>query len=785
MFECAVQTIRIDFRMVRTYGYVFHVCCHVMMVHSFESTVSRTSLTVPKQRSALQMSQSIPCKRSNRQSMPNNERMNLIGQGIYRRNLSQSPLFSTRINSGTHISRTISLFLLLAQWIRPSSVLAESSTTIHSSILTKVNYLKFSSILSTTLHRVPSYLILFLTKFKSPLQNRKFIVSTILWGFGIYTGLDLFCTGRRQRTDPTSEWGRYASHPSKRGLALMILMIRMAPFVLLASLLSRKRTGDDDDEKDNDKKTKVKEVDNSWRSKNASSIRKRSGKMLSDGLLKLGPLYIKIGQILSCRENLFPIEWKQSLDTLQDSVPAKSGAEALTLAYDAYGETEFKNVFAEFDDVPIAAASLGQVHKAKLRSNGATVAIKLQRSKLREIYDQDLTLMKKIATIMDKMGGSTQVGGVQQSWEAIFTDAETILYREIDYRDEAENARRFAQDFGLGLGGKEIPCIAKSLDGKILPSASDWMRTPYVYEDLSTEKVLVMEYVPSIKISNNAKLTQAGVSQVDREQLSESLARAYLRQFCVNKFFSTDPHPGNLGVEVLIAAGKEGSKQNPRIVFYDFGQACSLQDDQAGGILDVIEGIVDMDVDNCVTAFDRMGVLVDNADLDKVKQKVKSNFDTGKIKVKKKKMKKKLGMIEDKKLDLESSNTSLDDTSIDESSSAGAKDLNSTITTTESKGENDKVDDAEIMSFFTLPAEYAFVARAISQMDGVGKGLDPEFDFISASAPYLVEIKGGEKYIVDEAKKFIKNIDKKALEWQANIFRKAGFDAKKYIRENE
>ena len=91
---------------------------------------------------------------------------------------------------------------------------------------------------------------------------------------------------------------------------------------------------------------------------------------------------------------------------------------------------------------------------------------------------------------------------------------------------------------------------------------------------------------------------------------------------------------------------------------------------------------------------------------------------------------------------------------------------NSTTDTT-----SEKVDDAEIMSFFTLPAEYAFVARAISQMDGVGKSLDPDFDFISASAPYLVEIKGGERYLLDEMKKMIVPI----MRWQVQLAKQGGF----------
>ena len=228
-------------------------------------------------------------------------------------------------------------------------------------------------------------------------------------------------------------------------------------------------------------------------------LRKRGGEIFANGLLKLGPLYIKIGQILSCRKNLFPMEYITAMEKLQDRVPAKSGNEAYELLYDAFpgGRIAFDAIFTNFNDVPIAAASLGQVHTATLRSSGDVVAIKIQRSKLREIYNQDLSMMKSIAKFVDRLGSTkAQVGGIEQSWTTIFTDAENILYREIDYNDEADNAIRFATDFGLGLHGSAITCTAVDLDGKALPSAADYLRTPYIYRSLCSEKFLCMEYVP-------------------------------------------------------------------------------------------------------------------------------------------------------------------------------------------------------------------------------------------------------------------------------------------------
>lgn len=425
------------------------------------------------------------------------------------------------------------------------------------------------------------------------------------------------------------------------------------------------------------------------------------------------------------------------MERLQDRVPAKSGKEAWDLLYDAApgGKAGFHKQFSDFDDVPLAAASLGQVHRATLRSSGERVAIKLQRSRLRDIYDKDLALMKKIAKTVDKFGKAGQVGGIEQSWTGIFNDAETILYREIDYRDEAENAIRFANDFGIGLGGVEIESTAKGIDGNVLPSAADWLRTPYTYGNLSSEKFLVMEYVPSIKANNNEALDKAGVTLEDREYLAECLAHSYLRQFCAHKFFSTDPHAGNLGIEVF----EDG--RIPRVVFYDFGQACSLADDQAGGILDVIESIVDSDAKRSVSAFSRMGVLKDGANFDKVQAKCQQNYDEGKLTVKKRKNRKSSRYRKrGEPLAKESEKAELD-ARID--SAGQAKN------TTDSEG----VKDSEVMEYFTLKSEYAFVARALSQMDGVGKSLDPDFDFISAAAPYLVEVKGTGKYLTDEIKK--------------------------------
>lgn len=271
----------------------------------------------------------------------------------------------------------------------------------------------------------------------------------------------------------------------------------------------------------------------------------------------------------------------------------------------------------------------------------------------------------------------------------------------------------------------------------------------------------------SIKVTNHEKLKQAAVTDEDREYLAEALARAYLRQFCTHKFFSTDPHAGNVGIEVF------DDGRLPRMVFYDFGQACSLSHDQAGGILEVIESIIDLDARKSVAAFSRMGVLKEDADLEKVQAKCQQNYDTGKLKVKKRK----------KRSSARYSRINQQTTLVERDTNGLEVRLEATeqgIISKPPKKDNN-VKDAEVMGYFTLKSEYAFVARALSQMDGVGKSLDPEFDFISASAPYLVEVKGTGKYLSDEIKKrlsFVYDPENGVLAKELALFKSLGFNPK-------
>lgn len=397
-------------------------------------------------------------------------------------------------------------------WLK-NQVLKRRGRKVLAGIISIVSFL----IMCTIYRSAVTSLILQPFRQSALIVNYKVIKRFVLVLWLLMASTHTFRVSRRQAVDATSEWGRYARNPGARGRALTWLLMRVLIVFFISKIAFKER------------------------------LLRYSGSMFSNGLLKIGPLYIKLGQIISCREDVLPEPWIKSMEKLQDQVPAKSGNNALELAYTAWetvckdknAKEDFHATFEEFDTTPIAAASLGQVHRAKLRSSGREVAIKLQRQYLRQIYDQDLALLEKVAEAVDNFRGRFKnVGGVSQSWRDIFKDAETILYREIDYRSEAENGSRFCQDFGIALGGKPSRDITtRSQDGEVLPSASSWLRAPYVYKDYCAEKVLVMEYVPSVKITDTVKLEEASVTLEDREYLADMLGRSYLRQFCCHLFF--------------------------------------------------------------------------------------------------------------------------------------------------------------------------------------------------------------------------------------------------------
>uniref|UniRef100_F6H4A0 ABC1 atypical kinase-like domain-containing protein n=1 Tax=Vitis vinifera TaxID=29760 RepID=F6H4A0_VITVI len=214
--------------------------------------------------------------------------------------------------------------------------------------------------------------------------------------------------------------------------------------------------------------------------------RKALAKWLKESILRLGPTFIKIGQQFSTRVDILAQEYVDQLSELQDQVPPFPSETAISIVEEELG-APVGDIFDQFDYEPIAAASLGQVHRARLK--GQEVVVKVQRPGLKDLFDIDLKNL-----------------------------------REIDYTKEAANAELFASNF------KDM----------------DYVKVPTIYWEYTTPQVLTMEYVPGIKINRIQALDQLGV---DRKRLGRYAVESYLEQILSHGFFHADPHPGNIAVD--------------------------------------------------------------------------------------------------------------------------------------------------------------------------------------------------------------------------------------------
>ena len=236
---------------------------------------------------------------------------------------------------------------------------------------------------------------------------------------------------------------------------------------------------------------------------------------LAKDLEAMGPTFVKLGQLLSTRADLLPTPYLDALARLQDDVAPFSFAEVETVVTSELG-VRLSKAFAEFDAQPIAAASLGQVHRAVMR-DGRSVVVKVQRPNIREQIAKDFDALSEIAEFFDK---HTEIGK-RYEFQRILTEFRKNLLRELDYRIEARNLET------VGHNLKDIDLIV----------------VPVPIEDYTTSRVLTMERIHGKKITDLNPLARI---ELDGARLAEQLFRAYLQQILVDGIFHADPHPGNV-----------------------------------------------------------------------------------------------------------------------------------------------------------------------------------------------------------------------------------------------
>ncbi len=312
----------------------------------------------------------------------------------------------------------------------------------------------------------------------------------------------------------------------------------------------------------------------------SSRRRHRRAKWLVRNILALGPTFIKIGQALSTRADLIPIEYIQELSQLQDRVPPFSSELAIAVIEQELGKS-ISLLFAEFNPTPIAAASLGQVHKARLHT-GEDVVVKVQRPGLARLFNLDFEILHRLVRWLNRLFKDIR----KFNLEAIYREFFELLYLEIDYVHEGKNADRFRDNF----------------------QSYQRVAVPKVYWQYTTSKILTLEYLPGIKIDDRLALE---ANRIDTQEVIQLGISCYLKQLLEDGFFQSDPHPGNMAVS-----------QRGEIIFYDFGTMAEVKTIAKDQMVKTFFAVLKKDTDEVVETLIYMGLIEPVADMTPVKRMI-------------------------------------------------------------------------------------------------------------------------------------------------------------------
>jgi len=391
--------------------------------------------------------------------------------------------------------------------------------------------------------------------------------------------------------------------------------------------------------------------------------------------IQMGGVLIKVGQFLSARVDVLPEEITTELAGLQDEVPAEDFADIRRVAEAELG-APLSEGFASFDATPLAAASLGQVHRAQLHPDDigegqkADVVVKIQRPNIETIIATDLAALRTIGGWLQHYRPIHQRADVP----ALLNEFSRTLYDEIDYLAEGRNAETFAANF------------------RNRPEVS----IPYVVWSHTTRRVLTLEDVFAIKITDYAAITTAGI---DRVLVARRLFDIYLQQIFEDNFFHADPHPGNLFVTPL--SGNDDDGQRWQLTFVDFGMVGHIPPNLRAGLRELIIGVGSKDSDRLVNSYQMLGVLLPHADIAKLKQAEAMAFDRfwGKT--------------------------------IDELRQTTFEEMHEFA-----KEFRDLVYDMP----FQIPQNLIFLGRAVAILSGMCVGLDPQFNLWERLAPFAKKL---------------------------------------------
>ncbi len=305
---------------------------------------------------------------------------------------------------------------------------------------------------------------------------------------------------------------------------------------------------------------------------------------LKDRIIILGPTFIKLGQSMGTRADLLPLPFVKELGTLVDDVPPFPNEVAFARIEKELG-LKINDVYDQFEMQPVAAASLGQVYRAKLKS-GEEVAVKVQRPNLESIIKGDIEILKKVAKFAERFESLNE----NADWAGMLSEFDKTIHEEMDYASEARNAERFKESF------------------------STWtnIHVPKIYWPATTSKVLTMDFIHGTKVTDLDKLSSLRISP---EKVNRLLIKTYLKQLLEDGFFHADPHPGNLLV-----------MPDGRLAFFDFGMVGRITPKLQAQMIDAFFHVVAKDPDGIAQDLIDLDFLKPGADPEMVRPVVRRMF---------------------------------------------------------------------------------------------------------------------------------------------------------------
>ena len=368
---------------------------------------------------------------------------------------------------------------------------------------------------------------------------------------------------------------------------------------------------------------------------------------------ELGPTFVKLGQLLSTRPDVIPKEYIEEFRKLQDEVPSFSFEEAGAQIQRELGYPA-EVFFAELSPVPIAAASIAQVHRGRLKS-GEAVVVKIRRPGIKKVIETDLDILAGLAYLIERHIPASEI----YDPNGIVKEFRRTIQREMDFAREGHTIDRFAANF----------------------AGDPAVHVPKVYWEQTGETVLTMEFVDGIKISEFARLTEAGG---DLKVIARNGADAFLKQVLVHGFFHGDPHPGNL----FILPGNT-------ICMLDYGMVGRLGENLKFQLVDLLVAVLQRDADSVISQLLYSGELMDEANIRHLRRDLNEFIDD---------------YYE--------------------------------VPLQEIKVGRLLTEFVEILTRYRIkfPSDLMLLAKALVTIEGVGRQLDPDFDMISHLRPFMEKL---------------------------------------------